>query len=80
MTSPINLSATTTDVFTAIFKDAAAVTSQHWLKLPVCVTSVFKNNTQFRKKFKIFLLIKFAWENVFKVQHVKIKQFKVVRN
>lgn len=77
MTSPINLSATTTDVFTAIFKDAAAaaaaVTSQRWLKLPACVTSVFKNNTQFKKKFRIFLFNKFAWENVFKVQHVKMK-------
>lgn len=76
MTSPINLSATTTDVFTAIFKDAAAaaaVTSQRWLKLPACVTSVFKNNTQFKKKFRIFLFIKFAWENVFQVHHVKMK-------
>lgn len=76
MTSPINLSATTTDVFTAIFKAAAAaaaVTSQRWLKLPVCVMSVFKNNTQFKKKFRIFLFIKFAWENVFTVQHVKMK-------
>lgn len=49
MTSPINLSTTTTDVFTAKFKDPAAVVNQQLLKLPVCVTSLLKNNAHFEE-------------------------------